>query len=102
MARVPTPTVLWRHPPVMALAALPGCALGRLGSPSTASTDAWVAAGATARTLHDTPPPPWPGKSLDDFASLLDSECHWLVSNEVLPSRVVTEHRRVAETVLRP
>jgi hypothetical protein len=31
MAPVPTPEVLWRKPPVLALAALPGTALGRLG-----------------------------------------------------------------------
>jgi hypothetical protein len=37
LAPVPTPEVLWRRPPVLALAALPGTALGRLGEPSTAS-----------------------------------------------------------------
>lgn len=37
MAPVPTPQILWRQPPVLALAALPGTALGRLGEPSTAS-----------------------------------------------------------------
>ena len=31
MAPVPTPEILWRKPPVLALAALPGTALGRLG-----------------------------------------------------------------------
>jgi hypothetical protein len=36
MAPIPTPEVLWRKPPVLALAALPGTALGRLGEPSTA------------------------------------------------------------------
>ena len=51
MARAPiaTPEVLWRKPPVLALAALPGRALGRLGEPSTASSAAWAAAGASAR-----------------------------------------------------
>ncbi|MEU4513976.1 aminoglycoside phosphotransferase family protein, partial [Nonomuraea wenchangensis] len=36
-APVPTPEVLWRRPPVLALAALRGTALGRLGEPSPAS-----------------------------------------------------------------
>ncbi len=31
MAPVPTPEILWRKPPVLALAALPGMALGHLG-----------------------------------------------------------------------
>jgi hypothetical protein len=31
LAPIPTPQVLWRKPPVLALAALPGTALGRLG-----------------------------------------------------------------------
>src|SRR5689334_7963697 len=61
MAPIPTPEVLWRRPPVLALAALPGTALGRLGTPSTASAAAWAAAGAAARTPHDAPLPPWPG-----------------------------------------
>jgi hypothetical protein len=58
MAPIPTPEVLWRKPPVLTLAALPGTALGRLGEPSTASPAAWAAAGAAAWMLHDTPLPP--------------------------------------------
>ena len=34
LAPIPTPEVLWRKPPVLALAAVPGTALGRLGEPS--------------------------------------------------------------------
>jgi hypothetical protein len=74
MAPIPTPEVLWRKPPVLALAALPGTALGRLGQPSTASPTAWTAAGAAVRTLHDAPLPPWSGRSLDETASHLDRE----------------------------
>src|SRR5688572_16725696 len=64
MAMVPvtTPEVLWRQAPVLALAAVPGRALGRLEVPSTASSKAWAAAGAAIRELHDAPLPPWPGK----------------------------------------
>ena len=102
MAPVPTPEVLWRKPPVLALAALPGTALGRLQEPSTASSAAWAAAGAAARMLHDAPLPPWPGRSLDEFASQLDGECEWLIANDVLPTDVVTRNRRVAESALRP
>src|SRR5580700_10746864 len=60
-APVPTPEVLWRKPPVLALAALSGLALGRLGEPSTAPSAAWAAAGAAVRKLHDAPIPPWSG-----------------------------------------
>ena len=102
MAPVPTPEVLWRKPPVLALAALPGTALGRLGEPSTASPAAWAAAGAAVRALHDAPLPPWPGRSVDELASRLDGECEWLVANDVLPADVVTRNRRLAETALRP
>ncbi|PXX59651.1 hypothetical protein DFR70_11133 [Nocardia tenerifensis] len=35
LAPIPTPNILWRKPPVLALAALPGTALGRLGARST-------------------------------------------------------------------
>ena len=99
---VPTPQILWRKPPVLALAALPGTALGRLGEPSTASPEAWAAAGAAIRTLHDAPLPRWPGRSVDDFASHLDDECAWLIANGVLATDVVTRNRRLAETALRP
>jgi hypothetical protein len=104
MARVPIPTpqVLWRKPPVLALAALPGTALGRLGEPSTASAAAWAGAGAAARMLHDAPLPPWPGRSLDELASELDRECEWLVTSGVLPKDLITRNRRVAEAALRP
>jgi aminoglycoside phosphotransferase (APT) family kinase protein len=102
LAPIPTPEVLWRKPPVLALAALPGTALGRLGEPSTASPAAWAAAGAAARTLHDAPLPPWPGRSLDELAAQLDSECEWLVANGVLPADLVTRNRQVAEAALRP
>ena len=102
MAPIPTPKVLWRKPPVLALAALPGTALGRLGEPSTASSAAWAAAGAAARMLHDAPLPPWPGRTLDEIASRLDGECEWLVTNGVLPTELVTRNRRIAEAALRP
>jgi len=102
LAPIPTPEVLWRKPPVLALAALPGKALGCLGEPSTASSAAWAAAGAAARMLHDAPLPPWPGWSLDEIAGHLDGECEWLVAHGVVPPEVVTCNRRVAEAVLRP
>jgi aminoglycoside phosphotransferase len=102
LAPIPTPDVLWRKPPVLALAALRGTALGRLGKPSTASDAAWAAAGAAARMLHEAPLPPWPGQSVDEIASQLDSECDWLVTNGVLPNEMVTRNRRIAEAALRP
>ena len=76
MGRAPVPTaeILWRQPPALALAALPGGALGHLGEPSLASSQAWVAAGAAVRTLHDAPLPPWPGRSVDELATRLDAD----------------------------
>jgi aminoglycoside phosphotransferase (APT) family kinase protein len=102
MAPIPTPEVLWRKPPVLALATLPGRALGRLGEPSTASPAAWAAAGAAIRMLHDAHLPPWPGPSLDELASRLDGECEWLVTNGVLPPDLIARNRRIAEAALRP
>jgi aminoglycoside phosphotransferase (APT) family kinase protein len=102
LAPIPTPEVRWRKPPVLALAALPGTALGRLGQPSTTSPAAWAAAGAAARMLHDAPLPPWPSRKLEEMASHLDGECEWLVTNGVLPADLVTRNRQVAEAALRP
>lgn len=101
MAPIPTPEILWRMPPALALAALPGKALGHLGEPSPASSAAWAAAGAAVRALHDAPLPPWPGRSVDVLASHLASECEWLIANDVLPVDVITRNRSIAETALR-
>jgi aminoglycoside phosphotransferase (APT) family kinase protein len=101
LAPIPTPEVLWRQPPVLALAALSGTALGRLGAPSTASAAAWTAAGAAVRRLHDAPLPPWPGQNLDEVATRLEAGCEWLITQGVLPTDVVTRNRRIAETALR-
>ncbi|MET8966116.1 phosphotransferase [Streptomyces sp. NPDC004074] len=105
LAPVPTPEVLWRKPPVLALAALPGTTLGRLGGPSTGSPTAWAAAGAAIRKLHDAPLPPRPGqagRSIVGLAAELDTECALLVTNGVLPADLVTRNRQVAEAALRP
>ncbi|MFF3755557.1 phosphotransferase family protein [Streptomyces sp. NPDC002185] len=104
-APVPTPEVLWRKPPVLAIAALPGATLGRLGGPSTGSPAAWAAAGAALRKLHDAPPPPWPGRagrSAVALAAELDAECASLVASGLLPAALVTRNRQVAEAALRP
>jgi aminoglycoside phosphotransferase (APT) family kinase protein len=105
LAPVPTPEVLWRKPPVLALSAVPGEALGRLGEPSTASPAAWAAAGAAIRTLHGAPLPPRRGRageSRDNLAAELDVECEWLVANGALPADLVTRNRQIAEAVFRP
>ena len=112
-APIPTPEVLWRTPPVLALAAVPGTALGRLQEPSPASSAAWAAAGAAVRTLHDAPPPPWPSSQCQqlparsstgavEFPPGLDAECEWLVANEVVSADVVLRNRQIAEAALRP
>ncbi|MEV0334241.1 aminoglycoside phosphotransferase family protein [Nocardia sp. NPDC050717] len=101
-APIPTPAVLWRKPPVLALAALPGTALGRLGEPSSASRAAWVATGAAIRALHDAPLPARPGRGIDDIARELDRECAWLLAHRVLPADLIVHNRRLADAALRP
>ncbi|MFJ3809420.1 phosphotransferase family protein [Streptomyces sp. NPDC090073] len=105
LAPVPTPKVLWRKPPVLAIAALPGTTLGRLGGPSTGSPAGWAAAGAAIRKLHEAPLPSRTGRAGRSIAALtaeLDDECESLVTNGVLPADLVTRNRQVAEAALRP
>ena len=101
LAPVPTPAILWHQPPVLAIAAVPGMALGILGAPSAASPAAWAAAGAAVRTLHNAPVPPWPGRRLGDIEAELDSECAWLRENAVLPAEVIRRNREIAQAALR-
>ncbi|MEV4351640.1 aminoglycoside phosphotransferase family protein [Actinoplanes sp. NPDC049596] len=102
LAPVPTPRVLWHEPPVLAISAVPGRALGVLGAPSTASREAWAAAGAAIRELHEAPLPPWTAPTVDELADELDRECAWLVDSGTLPAGLVEDNRRLAESVLRP
>ncbi len=101
VAPVPTPQILWRQPPVLALARLRGQPLGRLGEPSTASPAAWAAVGAAIRTLHDAPLPTRRATTLDELGSRLAEECRWLVDNAVLSIDEVEANQRRAEQVLR-
>ncbi|MEU0031874.1 phosphotransferase [Streptomyces sp. NPDC006335] len=105
LAPVPTPQVLWRKPPVLAIAALTGTTLGSLGGPSTGSPAAWAAAGAAIRKLHDAPLPPRPGRagrSITALVAELDDECERLVTNGVLPADLIARNRQVAQAALRP
>ncbi|WP_019137722.1 phosphotransferase [Cellulomonas massiliensis] len=101
-APVPTPRVLWRRPHVLALAAVRGTPLGRVGEPSTASPAAWRAAGAVVRTLHDAPLPTRMAPGIDARARRLERESAWLVEHDVLPAGLVAHNRALAETALRP
>lgn len=102
LAPVPTPTVLWREDPVLALSAVPGRALGALGEPSTAPPAAWIAAGAAIRKLHGAPLPPWPASELRNVRADLDRACEWLRAHAVLPAEVIRRNRDIADAALRP
>ena len=102
LAPVPTPEVLWRQSNVVALAALPGQPIARLGQPATASAAAWAAAGAAVRRLHEAPVPPWRGGNVHERAAVLDAECEWLLTHDVLPADLVNRNREVAEAAIRP
>lgn len=110
LAPVPTPEVLWRTPPVLALARVPGVPLDEPGRPSIAPRAAWTAVGSTIRRLHDAPLPPWPlpytnaarWASDRSLAASLDEECDWLTAHQILPTDVIERNRTRALTVLRP
>ena len=50
LAPVPTPEVLWRRPPVVAIARVPGAPLDEPGRPSNAAHAAWAATTASVTT----------------------------------------------------
>lgn len=110
LAPVPTPQVLWRTPPVLALARVPGAPLEVPGSPSAAPPEAWAAVGDALRRLHDAPLPPWPTPYTNAarwadpraLARSLDDECDWLITREIVPPETVRVNRERAQLVLRP
>src|SRR4051812_32990875 len=99
---VPTPPVLWRHHPVLAIGLVPGTALGTFGQPSPVGAGSWIAAGAAVRAVHDTPLPSWAGQSADALAERLDEACEWIRANDTVPADVLEHNRRRARLVLRP
>lgn len=102
LAPVPTPRIVWHREPAVALVALPGAAIARLGQPSSASPAAWTAAGVILRTLHDAPLPTAPGLHPDEHGGRLDAACRWLLDNAVLPAELIRRNRELAEAALRP
>ncbi|MBS4101023.1 phosphotransferase family protein [Tsukamurella paurometabola] len=102
LAPVPTPDVLWHRPPVLALTAVRGAALGTLDGPDAAPASAWIAAGAAIRTLHDAPLPPWQGRSAAELGRDLGIECAWLRAHSALPGRIIATARATAQSALRP
>ncbi|RNI17200.1 aminoglycoside phosphotransferase family protein [Flexivirga caeni] len=101
-APVPTPRILWMRDHVVAMSALDGAPLGRLGEPMTASAAAWVATGTVIRILHEAPPPQRSAQQPAELTVALDDECAWLVDNGLLPAELVMHNRRVADAALRP
>jgi aminoglycoside phosphotransferase (APT) family kinase protein len=103
LAPVPTPQVLWRNHPVLAIGLVQGTALGKYGHRSPVGPRSWTAAGAAVRALHDTTPlPSWDGESVDELAERLDEACAWILKNEAVPVEVLEHNRRLAQLVLRP
>lgn len=101
LAPLPTAPVLWRQPPVLALGAVPGRPLARLGRPSDAPASWWEAAGAAVRTLHEAAPPPWASYEGSRRESVLEDECAWLAANDVLPRALLDRSRTRAEEAVR-
>ncbi|MGQ7295038.1 aminoglycoside phosphotransferase family protein [Quadrisphaera sp. KR29] len=106
---VPTPRVLWRRHPVLALERVPGTALGTFGRPSPVGAAAWTAAGAAVRALHGTPVPDgFPGAPASPdaataaLAARLDRACAWFAAHGVVGADVLERNRRLALGVLRP
>lgn len=99
---VPTPQVLWRNHPVLAIGLVPGTALGKFGYSSPVGPASWTAAGAAVRAVHDTPLASWVGKSADELTERLNVACAWILANDTVPTEVLEHNRQLAQLVLRP
>ncbi len=99
---VKTPEVLWLRGNVLALGAVDGQPLGKLGEQATSSSAAWEATGATIRRLHDSEAPSQLSKSIVEPGARLEAEAGWLVETNVLPREVISRHLSIAELAIRP
>lgn len=52
LAPVPTPEILWRKPPVLAIAAVPGATLGRLGATVAAYSEIFRSSDVSPRSVQ--------------------------------------------------
>ena len=103
LAPIPTPQVLWRKPPVLALAAVPGTVLapprravdrvgGRVGRGLALSSG-----GCTTRRCRPLPAPR-PGTS--GRRKPTSTSYQLMIANAVLPADLVARNRRIAEAAL--
>jgi aminoglycoside phosphotransferase (APT) family kinase protein len=102
---VPVPPVLWHRagaPHLLALAALPGVPLGRLGEPSPRGAAGWRAAGAAARRLHDQAAPPGLRAPSRYRLQRLDDLTRWLLARADVDPAVIERHAERARTALAP
>ena len=102
LAPVPTPEVLWRKPPVLALAGLRGSALGRLGRAVDRLVGGVDGGGRRRTTAARRAAAALARKEPGGEGASLATECAWLLENDVLPADLVTRNREVAEAALRP
>jgi aminoglycoside phosphotransferase (APT) family kinase protein len=111
-APVPTPATLWWHdgpPAVLALAAVAGTSLAKLGTPSPHPPAMWSKAGALARQLHQTPAPPDIRKCAVGAAlnASIEDVRTWLVGNTPadpghIDARAAEAHEALANRVVDP
>lgn len=104
---VPTPRVLWREHPVLALERVPGTALGTFGRPTPVGAAAWTAAGAAVRSIHETPlraadaeAPAAAASASVPSAERLDDACAWFAARGLLPDGVLERNHRLGQQVL--
>lgn len=102
-APVPTPAVLWWHegpPSLLALAAVPGTSLAKLGEPSPHSAEAWRRAGAAARQLHQARVPVQLDREPTSLRATISELRRWLLENSPAPPEVVDSLASYAHDVL--
>ncbi|MEJ5869035.1 aminoglycoside phosphotransferase family protein [Pseudokineococcus sp. 5B2Z-1] len=100
---VPTPRVLWRRHPVLAIERVRGAALATFGQPSPVGPASWVTAGAAVRSVHRTPLPTGAAAApADGLARRLEEACAWFLAHDVVPADVVRRNRELALLALRP
>ena len=99
---VPTPQVLWRNHPVLAIGLVHGVALGKFGHPSPVGPASWAAAGAAVRACTRPVAVRGSGHPATSLRRVSTDPASGFWRTRPSPPKLLERNRRQAQVAVRP